>query len=123
MASLPSPRCSCGRYLRRRPEGHDDYEAEERAYFHEFEECPCGGDVRSIGDSLPPPERTRGGRPPSGKAKRPVRNYRYRCACENGPPIRCGRRDLDVTCGRCGCRFEWDPSGSEHLGPVRTGAA
>jgi len=126
MSTVAPPRCTCGRYLRRRLDVGDILEAdrEEEIYGgYEWEECACGGDVRAIGDGAPAPEqRARGGRPSSGHAKRPVRNYRYRCACEGGPPIRCGRRDLDVTCGRCGCRFTWDPSGSEQLTPIRVPA-
>jgi len=122
MATLHRSRCGdCGEFMRSRSE-LGDWAEEERSYAgDEFTEHQCitTGPAR-VGDTAPPPEqRARGGRPSTGRAKRAVRNYRYRCACEAGPPIRCGRRDLDATCGRCGCRFTWDPSGSEQLGPIR----
>ncbi len=116
-------RCpGCGVFLPGAPDP-DDYGDDERAYHHDVDDrwklhdCPAleaYGPRRVEGE-----QRARGGRPSSGRAKRAVRNYRYRCACESGPPIRCGRRDLDATCGRCGCRFTWDPSGSEQLAPIR----
>jgi len=121
MATVHRARCKCGAFIKPRAEV-GDWEAEEVAYRSDSDaldshDCPL---AERTGDTAPPPEqRTRGGRRASGKAKRPVRNYRYRCACEDGPPIRCGRRDLAVTCNRCGCGFTWDPSGSEQLAPIR----
>jgi len=115
VATLPPARCSCGRYLRRRAEGHDDYQAEERAYFHEFEECPCGGDVRVIGAFGPEPERKPrgGGRPASPLAKSRARMHRFLCACDPPVLIRHARTELDAVCGVCSEAFIWSPTPRE----------
>ena len=42
MATGPSTRCAgCGRFIRRRADGHDDWDAEELAYRVEYEEHEC----------------------------------------------------------------------------------
>jgi len=115
MATLPPPRCSCGRYLRRRAEGHDDYQEQERSYWHESEECPCGGDVRAIGAAGPEPTRVaRRERPRTTASKQRARMHKHTCACQPPRLLRAATRDLtDLECPRCSSYFVWQPTDSE----------
>jgi len=114
LASLPPSRCSCGRWLRRRAEGHDDWEAEERGYFHEFEECPCGGDVRTVTSGPEPTRAPRQQRARSTATRQRARMHKHTCDCQPARIVRAATTDLtDVTCGRCGSWFVWQPTESE----------
>lgn len=128
MAEQHDRRCpGCGQLVPRPPDP-DDYGDNERAYHQdvdrrwELHDCPAldrHGPKRKDG-----PTRRTTGRPGKGKAAGKVRNYRFLCACDPQPfKVRSGRRDLDATCNRCGQPFEWEPSASEHTGPIREGAA
>ena len=129
MAELHALHCpGCNQKLPRPPDP-DDYGDDERAYREdidrrwELHDCPVldkHGPARKDR-----PTRNRRGRPTKRKRGQPgrVRNYRFLCACEEPFKVRTGRRDLDATCNHCGGQFQWEPSESEHTGPIREGAA